>query len=345
MMEHTTAARRRLAVTMTALLAVTLALAPFAVTDAHAVTAAQKKAEASALLDKLNAMNEEVDKASDDYFIALREQEAAQQKMTEAQARIEEATSQIGNLQNHLGTRAKSMYMSGAGSFLDLLLGATSFQALTNNWDMLNAMNQSDADMVTETKALREEVQQKKAEYTEQEGIAKAKAEEARQVKENAEALVAEVQATYDSLSAEAAELLAAEQAAREGSASNGGSSNGGGSSNKVSGTQRSYSGSNAVERAISALGSPYRMGGDGSDGTFDCSGLVSFCITGSFGHPYVSQDFWAMPEVSDPQPGDVVACHSGHCGIYVGNNQMIHAPQTGDVVKYAPIRGKIVRP
>ena len=37
-------------------------------------------------------------------------------------------------------------------------------------------------------------------------------------------------------------------------------------------------------------------------------------------------------------QPGDLVFPHAGHVGIYVGNGQMIHAPQTGDVVKVAPV-------
>ena len=37
--------------------------------------------------------------------------------------------------------------------------------------------------------------------------------------------------------------------------------------------------------------------------------------------------------------PGDIV-CYSGHVGIYIGNGQMIHAPQTGDVVKIADVYG-----
>ncbi|MFR1384289.1 MAG: C40 family peptidase, partial [Clostridioides difficile] len=37
-------------------------------------------------------------------------------------------------------------------------------------------------------------------------------------------------------------------------------------------------------------------------------------------------------------QPGDLVFPHTGHVGIYVGNGQMIHAPQTGDVVKVSPV-------
>ena len=41
----------------------------------------------------------------------------------------------------------------------------------------------------------------------------------------------------------------------------------------------------------------------------------------------------------ADRQPGDVV-CYSGHVGIYVGNGMMIHAPQTGDVVRVVSVYG-----
>ena len=74
--------------------------------------------------------------------------------MDEAQARIDEANGQIDDLQGKLGSRARSMYRSGSATFLDLLLGATTFQAFTSNWDLLPDMNQDDADMVQQTKDL-----------------------------------------------------------------------------------------------------------------------------------------------------------------------------------------------
>lgn len=40
----------------------------------------------------------------------------------------------------------------------------------------------------------------------------------------------------------------------------------------------------------------------------------------------------------SDLQPGDLVFTSPGHMGIYVGGGQMIHAPQTGDVVKVSKV-------
>ena len=53
------------------------------------------------------------------------------------------------------------------------------------------------------------------------------------------------------------------------------------------------------------------------------------------------------MPAVSNPQPGDVVACSNHHCGLYIGNGQMIHAPTFGQTVCNSPVQGDmiIVRP
>jgi cell wall-associated NlpC family hydrolase len=43
----------------------------------------------------------------------------------------------------------------------------------------------------------------------------------------------------------------------------------------------------------------------------------------------------------SDLQPGDLVFFDGlGHEGLYIGGNQFIHAPHTGDVVKISSISG-----
>ncbi len=42
-----------------------------------------------------------------------------------------------------------------------------------------------------------------------------------------------------------------------------------------------------------------------------------------------------------DLQPGDLVFFHGlGHMGMYIGGNQFIHAPHTGDVVKISDLSG-----
>ena len=100
--------------------------------------------------------------------------------------------------------------------------------------------------------------------------------------------------------------------------------------------------GPRAVVLAQQQLGTPYVWGGK-APGGFDCSGLV-WWVYGQLGIrlPRVAEDQGAVGvPVADRDllPGDVVffADSSGyvhHEGINIGGGMMIHAPQTGDVVK-----------
>lgn len=83
--------------------------------------------------------------------------------------------------------------------------------------------------------------------------------------------------------------------------------------------------GNEIVDRAYSMLGSSYRYGGTGADGSFDCSGLVGYAITGTTERIGNTTTFMGYNQVSDPQPGDIVV-NEGHTGIYIGDGQMIHA-------------------
>lgn len=127
------------------------------------------------------------------------------------------------------------------------------------------------------------------------------------------------------------------------GGGSTGGGSTGGGSTGGGS-TAPPYNpvtGNDVVDRAYGCLGLPYVWAATGP-ASFDCSGLVGYCLTGSYARLGTTNTFMGWPRVSDPQPGDV--CTSwNHCGIYIGGGQMIHAPEPGDVVKIGPVQSDMV--
>ncbi|MGW3726883.1 NlpC/P60 family protein [Streptomyces sp. NPDC000851] len=98
-----------------------------------------------------------------------------------------------------------------------------------------------------------------------------------------------------------------------------------------------------AVSYAYQKLGSPYVWGATGPD-AFDCSGLIqaAYRSTG-ISLPrttYAQIDAGRRVSRSELLPGDLVFFYSGisHVGIYVGNGQMIHAPNPSAPVRLAPI-------
>ncbi|WP_235030695.1 C40 family peptidase [Nonomuraea solani] len=95
-----------------------------------------------------------------------------------------------------------------------------------------------------------------------------------------------------------------------------------------------------ALQFAFAQIGKPYRFGGTGP-GSYDCSGLTQAAWrTGGVSLPRTTWTQWSwgaarQVPLTDLQPGDLLFSKGlGHMGMYAGNGKMVHAPQTGDVVK-----------
>lgn len=97
----------------------------------------------------------------------------------------------------------------------------------------------------------------------------------------------------------------------------------------------------NAEAIAKEFLGVPYKWAGNTPDG-FDCSGFIYFVYnqSGKAINRYSSADYFNRAYyVNDPQPGDLVFFANtyisgiSHMGIYIGNNEFIHASEGGGVI------------
>ena len=144
------------------------------------------------------------------------------------------------------------------------------------------------------------------------------------------------------------AEQAAAAQISNSNKGSSSSSSSGKSSSSSSSGskwtndtTVSGGSGQDIVNYAESFLGVPYVYGGTSPSG-FDCSGLVYYCYR-HYGYAVnrtAASLAYNGTAVTSLRAGDVLLFTSvdgsyiGHCGIYIGGGQFIHAPHTGDVVK-----------
>lgn len=98
-----------------------------------------------------------------------------------------------------------------------------------------------------------------------------------------------------------------------------------------------------AISYAYEKLGSPYVWGATGPD-AFDCSGLMQAAYrSAGISLPrttYAQIDAGQPVSRSELRPGDLVFFYSSisHVGLYVGNGQMIHAPNPSAPVRLAPL-------
>jgi cell wall-associated NlpC family hydrolase len=146
--------------------------------------------------------------------------------------------------------------------------------------------------------------------------------------------------------------------------ATNGGGGNGGGRTNGGGGgggggqataapqpvrqspsvPQASSRAATAIAAALSQQGVPYRFAARQPGVAFDCSGLTSWAwAQAGVSLPHQSRaQAGAVPHVpkGEAQPGDLLFFYSpiSHVSIYLGNGMHVHAPNSGTVVKVAPV-------
>lgn len=297
-------------------------------------------AQARAVKSQIDRLDNQIEVANENYNEAATKHARLLAQKRAAARREEKARKRIRVLQKHLGTRASDMYRTGPLGFIDVLLGARSFDELATTWDILKELNKSDAESIGEMKVARAEAEAAHKEFTAKEKAA------AKQV-----AIMAAQTASYKRMKADKASKLRgieaeiraiqnAEEAAARAAARRGSYGGGGGGGNWPTPSIPAHG--SVVTYAKSRLGCRYVWAGSGPN-VFDCSGFTMWCyrqIGISLPHSSRAQiNSGQRVSRGDLQPGDLVFFGSPihHVGMYVGGGMMIHAPHTGDVVRYAP--------
>ena len=153
---------------------------------------------------------------------------------------------------------------------------------------------------------------------------------------------------TYAESKEEEAARLAKEEAARKAAAAAAAAkaaSKAADTANQTSASaQTSYSapsgsdGAAVVAYASQFVGNPYKYGGSSLTNGTDCSGFV-MSVYAAFGVslPHSSKSMRTVGYgvgTDEMQPGDII-CYSGHVGIYVGNDTIVHASTPSTGIKY----------
>ena len=339
-------------------LASALAAAP--VVHAEPASVSAKEAQAQAVLNQIQGLDSSLSHAIEAYNSANDKLGRIREDLRENRRELRLAQQNLARAQTALELRLVQLYTTGDSSGLEVLIGASSIEDLIERVDTADRVSDQSAQVLREVKIYRADVRSRRAR------LKQAHVDQARLVAERAsqkasiEGQLSERRRLLSSIRSEIGRLQAAERArqaqlaaearARLSSpqtgvevltASTGSITSG--SAPIITAPPSRYGG--VVGIAMRYLGIPYRWGGASPSTGFDCSGFIMYVyaqIGVSLPHNAAAQYGYGTPvDRSQLQPGDLVFFNGlGHNGLYIGNNQMIHAPHSGDVVKISSLTG-----
>jgi peptidoglycan DL-endopeptidase CwlO len=298
-------------------------------------------------IEAYNYANVELDRIDGELDVNQRHLVAARKSLNVAQARIAE--------------RLRDIYVNGDGdSTLEVLLGSKSLDDIIARIDAIERVSSQDSRILTEVREYRRQVHEhrdrlKDARSEQAERVADRAAQKAsieaqlaeRQqllasVKDEIARMQAEERRRQAELAAQARARAAAAFAAQEAAAAAAQEVATSYTPTAVPEYDPSLSAAkygHVVPIALQYLGIPYVWGGASPSQGFDCSGLVSYVYAQiGVSLPHHAASIWnhgSYVPRDQLEAGDLVFFHGlGHMGIYMGGDQFVHAPHTGDVVK-----------
>lgn len=169
--------------------------------------------EVQRLQDEIKQLKNEVQKAGEAYSAAYWKLDKTRADMADVDRGITEAEGKVAEVGQRLSARAATMYRTGSYDYMAILLSARDFDEVLTRLQYVQRINDSDARLIEEAKAAREELAVRQAEL---DALEQTQAEEAAELKKEADRIERELkaqQAEYTKLQKELAAAEAAEKA------------------------------------------------------------------------------------------------------------------------------------
>jgi cell wall-associated NlpC family hydrolase len=314
-----------------------------------------KRAQAQQVMGQLQHLSDSLERARSQYYASTQQLAKIQHDLHVNSHELKLAKHNLKQSQRVIAQRLVTLYRSDQASTLEVVLGARSLDDMITRMDSAKSVTSLDARVLSQVKTFRVAVKRN------HELLAKARVAQRRVVAQRAaakasiESQISTQNSLLSSIKGEIARIVAADAARQRQLAA---AAQQRLSLNRVSQAQSSdnivgasaiapqavtvvappSTHSGAADAALTQLGTPYVWAGS-QPGGFDCSGLVmwAFAQVGvSLPHSTYADYSLGVPVSRDQlQPGDLVFFDGlGHMGIYIGGDQFVHAPHTGDVVK-----------
>jgi cell wall-associated NlpC family hydrolase len=326
-----------------------------------------KRAQAQDVLAQIQEIDGQLSHAIEAYNLANVKLDRIDADLKANARHLTIARSSLKNAQTHLSERLVALYTGGGdASALEVVLGAESLDDLLNRLEAVERVSAQDTSVLREVRQFRVEVKQRKVKLQRARAAQRQVVASRAEQKASIESQLGERQRLLASIRDQIAELEAAEARRQERLAAQARARFLAAQQQAQTQAQEPRSSilatpafdasaaaaaipeappsqyGGVVGVAMQYLGVPYRWGGADPSG-FDCSGLIMYAYSKvgvSLPHHAASQYGMGVPVSRDAlQPGDLVFFNGlGHAGIYIGGDQFIHAPHTGDVVKISSL-------
>ncbi|CAM5271582.1 NlpC/P60 family protein [Streptomyces chartreusis] len=287
---------------------------------------------------KVDKLYQEAEAATEKYNGAKEQADAARQRIRNLQDQTARKTEKLNSAREALGSMAAAQYRDGGlDPALQLALSEDPDRYLDGAEFAERAGNRQASSVASVRKQLREIEQLRGAAHVE---LASLKSRQA-ELKRHEKTITGKLESARTLLT----QLTAEEQARLDDRATRSSTDARDALASPGSATAQAPNAraAAAVSYAYAKLGSPYVWGATGPN-AFDCSGLTQAAYReAGVSLPrttYAQIDAGRRVSRSELLPGDLVFFHSGisHVGLYIGNGQMIHAPNPSAPVRVAPL-------